>query len=86
MRQKPCECCGVGINMSRKRFLDAVKYRKPVLCEQCRRYVSAGVARVSQLPAEQVDPALGLTRKRRGRDSKGGPLEKCPLRRCVRTT
>jgi len=92
-RELPCECCGVPVRIAkRERFLQLVRTGEAVRCRQCRRYVSSGerfsddetpvTARVSQLPTEQVVPALGLRRKVRKTAKRTLPLESCPLKRC----
>ena len=84
-RELSCDCCGVMVRLSRRRLRDLARDRAKPLCEQCRRYVRPGTARVSQLPSEQVVPALGLARKR-GRGAKRvGVLASCPLARCGAT-
>jgi len=82
-RNRPCEVCGRDVAIrSRRRFLQLVRDDQPVRCEQCRRYVSPGTARVSQLPSEHVLPAMGLRAKLRRNAKRRGVLESCPLGRC----
>lgn len=86
-RELPCELCGKSVVIaSRHKFLHIVRDGLTVRCEQCRRYVLPGTARVSQLPSEHVIPAMGL-RMKHGRTAKRKEvLESCPLGRCgVRT-
>jgi len=81
-RELPCECCGVMVRLGKARLRDLARRDALPFCEQCRRYVRPGTARVSQLTTEQVDPSLGLSRKR-GRGAKPARvLANLPLARC----
>jgi hypothetical protein len=82
-RTRPCEICGIEMELSRERFLYVVPRNLPVFCEQCRRYVTPGTARMSQPIAESGDVATRLRRKTgRGAKTKRG-LASWPLKRCT---
>lgn len=86
-RTLPCEVCGAEVvikrtGQGRRYYARLVKLGYRPRCKQCRRYVSSGQARESQLPTEEEPtPSLGLTRKvKRGAKHKRG-IESYPLRR-----
>ncbi len=82
-RELPCEECGIGVRIaSRKRFLRLVKSDESVLCEQCRRFVLPGTARMSQDTNETVFPSMALRHKRGRRAKRVGVLESCPVSMC----
>lgn len=81
-RELPCEICGKPVQIQKDRFLAMVKANHQLHCEQCRRFVRPGVARVSQLPSEQEVPKLGLARKCRRGAKRKGALASMPLARC----
>ena len=87
MRREPCEVCGKDVTIaSRHRYLQIVHDRITVRCEQCRRYVSPGTARVTQMPSEYVLLAIEVRRKIGRGAKRTGVLESCPLGRCGATT
>lgn len=85
-RELPCEVCGKSVRLSRKRFLQMVKSDQLPICEQCRRFVRPGTARVSELPSEQEFPKLGLARKVGRGANRQGALASMSLARCGERT
>lgn len=84
-RALPCECCGIEVVVSRERLRRLARSGRRPLCEQCRRYVSPGTARMSQPVGETEDAALRLREKRRGSQPAVQPLASMPLGRCGTT-
>ena len=81
-RQLDCECCGIAVTLSAERLRELVKSRRKPLCEQCRRYVMPGTARVAKVPGESQDMALWMRHKTgKGAKHKRG-LESVPVKRC----
>ena len=82
-RVVPCQVCGIEIKVSRQRLLELAK--KGTLwseCEQCRRYVMPGTARMSQPIGETEDASMRLRRKTgKGAKTKRG-LASYPAKRC----
>ena len=84
-RLLPCEVCGIEVEVSRTRLRELVRTRRSPLCEQCRKYVMPGTARMSQPLGETRDAGLRLRKKTgRGAKTKRG-LASYPLRRCATT-
>lgn len=81
-RLLPCEVCGIEVKLSRRRLLELVKASRKPFCEQCRRYVLPGTARMSQPLGETGDASMRLRRKTgRGAKTKRG-LASYPIKRC----
>lgn len=79
----PCNCCEKEVRISnRERFLEMVRTDQRPFCEQCRRYVSPGTARVSKIAGEQEFPALCLTALRSRNGDRLPPLAGMKLKRC----
>lgn len=80
-RTWPCEVCDHPVKLTAKRYREVALFLHTVRCEQCRRFVSPGSARVSQLPSEQVVPSLGLAAKQGKRAKIKRGLASLPLKR-----
>jgi len=86
MKALPCACCAREVRIrDRSRFLRMVRERRQPLCEQCRRYVRGGVARIAQVPGEHDDPKLFLVRGRGKHARKRKALASQPLARVCAT-
>ncbi len=84
-RALPCDVCGIEIVLSRKRLHDMARTGQKPLCEQCRRYVIPGTARMSQPISETEVASLRLREKvGSGAKTKRG-LASYPLKRCGTT-
>lgn len=58
-----CDNCGKQMRVSDERLLSALK--NGICCEQCRRYIQPGTARLSQSKADQTVANLSLRKKTR---------------------
>lgn len=80
-----CESCGFDVAIaSQERFLDLLSENRLPLCEQCRRYVSPGTARVPEVSDSASLTQLGLVDDIGSSTGKRKPLASLRLGRCGR--
>lgn len=81
-RTLPCEVCAIEVELSSARLRRVVQERLRVRCEQCRRYVSPGTARVSQPLGETQDASMCLAMKQGPTAKVKRGIASLPVKRC----
>jgi len=84
IRLIPCGVCRSPVKVAnRQRFLELKRIGESPLCEQCRRYVSPRVARMTEVQDEYQSAPLALRKRIGKRAKKSSALAKLRVGRCV---